>query len=148
MPSKWEFVRETIAPLPKVEAILIEPSFVEELSKRHPGTIKKVSIRKREGYKTTYEQQTEIMGMRFNSLVSMTINLAGHEVLLETLEGTGTGSRILITFKETPSGGTQLKFSADMELGPLGFLAKGRAKAAMEKTGDEDARFLDSQVRS
>jgi len=144
VPARWEFVRETKAPRSKVEAVLAEPRFVEELPKRHPDFIKQAWIKKKEGNETTYEQQIEIMGRRMNSINKMTFDLAAHRVLLDTTDGTGKGSRIVIIFTENPTGGTQLNFSAEMELGPLGFLAKGRAKATMEKAGDEDAKFLDS----
>lgn len=50
-----------------------------------------------------------------------------------------------MTICSNPVGGSQVKYVAEMELGLLGFMAKGAAKSEMERVarrGQDESRYL------
>jgi len=141
MTTKWEFTRQTKAPVPKVIEYFMHP---ENLPKLHPDFAKQVTIKGTEGDTINFEQQLELMKRKLNSVNKLTLNRDEKKLEINTLEGDGKGSRITMALTEIPNGGTEVKYIAEMELGRLGFFAKGPAKSAMERVIDEDARHLDA----
>ena len=142
MPAKWEFTKQTKAAVPKAIEYFMHP---EDMPKRHPDFAKQVTVKSREGDTVTFEQQLELMKRKLNSLNRLSLNRDQNLFQIDILEGDGKGSKIAMALREIPNnGGTEIKYNAEMELGPLGFFAKGPAKSAMEKVADEDAKFLDS----
>jgi len=140
MATKWEFSRQTKAAVPKVIDYFTHP---ENLPTHHPDFVKAVTIKSREGDVIMFEQQMELMRRKINSSNKMEVNRAQNIIQINTLEGDGKGSKITMNF--VPSGsGTEIKYNAEMELGALGFFAKGPAKSAMEKVATEDASYLDN----
>jgi hypothetical protein len=140
MATKWEFSRQTKAPVPKVIDYFMHP---ENLPKLHPDFVKAVTIKSQEGDVITFEQQMELMRRKINSLNKLAVNRTENMIQINTLEGDGKGSKITMSFMGSPTG-TEIKYNAEMELGALGFFAKGPAKSAMEKVATEDASYLDS----
>jgi hypothetical protein len=141
MANKWEFTRQTKAPVPKVIEYFSHP---ENLSKVHPDFVKAITIKNATADNIDFEQQMELMRRKIVSTNKMTIDRAGNRVVVDTVEGDGKGSKVIMAMKELPTGGTEINYLAEMELGPLGFFAKGAAKSAMEKVANEDAHNLDS----
>ena len=140
MPAKWEFSLQTKAPLPKVIDYFSHP---ENLPNRHPDFVKATTVKSREGDQIMFDQEMKLMGKTIKSSNRMDVNRAQNMIQINTLEGDGKGSKITMNF--LPSGmGTEIKYNAEMELGALGFFAKGPAKSAMEKVATEDASFLDN----
>ena len=78
------------------------------------------------------------------SVNRMTLNKDAHTVVDEIVEGSGKGSKLIHSFKELPNG-TEDKYTAVMEMGPLGFLPKGALKSAVEKWFDEGVKRLDAK---
>src|ERR1700730_15089457 len=110
MPAKWEFSRQTKAPVPKVLEYFTHP---ENLPKHHPDFVKAVTIKSREGYVIMFEQQMELMRRKINSSNKMEVNRAQNVIQINTLEGDGKGSKITMSF--VPSGsGTEIKYTAEM----------------------------------
>jgi hypothetical protein len=140
MPTKYDVVRQTKAPLSKAMDYYFHP---ENLPKFHPGFVKDVKITSAVGDTIMLEQQMEMMGRRLKTVNRMTRNNAEHKFEVDTLEGDGKGSKITIALKEIPSG-TEMHYWAEMEFGALGFFIKGPAKASFEKVADEDAKALDA----
>ena len=63
----------------------------------------------------------------------------------EVLDGDSKGSVMVVSVRELPgNAGTEIKYDASLELGALGFLAKGRSKSMWEKTADATVKHLDS----
>ncbi len=140
MPTKWEFTRQTKAPISKVIDYFMHP---ENLSKLHSDFVKQVTVKSREGDAVVFEQQMEMMKRRIVSQNRLTLDRQQNKITVDTFEGDGKGSRVTMVMKEVPEGGTEVGYVAEMELGPLGFFAKGPAKSAMEKVVNEDAANLD-----
>jgi len=141
MPQKWEFTRQTKAPVSKAIDYFMHP---ENLSTVHSDFVKSVTIKNHEGDTITFEQQMELMRRKIVSQNKMTIDRTQNKIFVDTFDGDGKGSRVTMAMKEMPNGGTEINYLAEMELGPLGFFAKGPAKSAMEKVTAEDAKNLDA----
>ncbi len=142
MPTKWEFVRKTKAPVAKAMDYFSHP---ENLSKLHSEFVKQVTIKNNQGDTIEFEQQMELMKKKLVSQNKMTINRQSNQIVIDTLDGDGKGSKIMMILTELPGGaGTEIKYDAAMELGRLGLFAKGPAKSSMEKVADEDAKNLDA----
>jgi hypothetical protein len=141
MPTRWEFTRQTKAPVSKAIDYFMHP---ENLSKVHGDFVKQVTIKSNEGDTITFEQQMEMMRRRIVSQNKMTIDRQQNKVVVDTFDGDGKGSKVTMAMKPLPDGGTEINYVAEMELGPLGFFAKGPAKSAMEKVVNEDAKNLDA----
>jgi len=140
MPTKFEATRQTKASVSKAMDYFMHP---ENIPKVHPGFVKEVKVLSSDGDIMTIEQHAEMMGKKLKSVNKLVLKRAENVLEIDTIEGDGKGSKITIGLKEVPSG-TELHYLANMELGPLGFFAKGPAKTTFERTTDEDAKALDS----
>jgi hypothetical protein len=140
MPTKYDIVKQTKAPMAKAMDYYMHP---ENLPKVHPDFVKDVKVTSRQGDTLMLEQEMEMMGRRLKAVNKMTWNSAERKLEVDTLEGDGKGSKITIALKEIPSG-TEMHYWAEMEFGALGFFIKGRAKASFEKVAEEDAKALDA----
>ena len=141
MTNKWEFTRQTKAPVTRAIDYFMH---VENLPKVHPEFVKSVTVKSTEGDSVVFEQQMEMMKRRIVSQNKLNLNRQENKIVIDTFEGDGKGSKITMSLKPLPDGGTELNYVAEMELGPLGFFAKGPAKSAMEKVTLEDAKNLDA----
>jgi Polyketide cyclase / dehydrase and lipid transport len=140
MASKWEFTRQTKAPVSKVIDYFSHP---ENLPQAHPDFIKSVTVKGRDGDQVNFEQQMELMKRKIVSQNKMMVNRTENWIEINTLEGDGKGSKITMSFAPNQAG-TEITYHAEMELGALGIFAKGPAKSAMEKVATEDAGYLDA----
>jgi carbon monoxide dehydrogenase subunit G len=140
MPTNWEKTGHTKAPLAKAIDYYMHP---ENLPKVHPGFVKEVKVISREGDNIKVEQRAAIMGRKIQTVNNLTLDRATNTFHVDVVEGDGRGSKITMALKEA-AGGTDVKYSASMELGPLGFFAKGPAKGNFEKTVDEDMAAMDA----
>jgi carbon monoxide dehydrogenase subunit G len=140
MPARFETTIQTKAPLARVLEYYAHP---ENLPKIHPGFVKDVKILSREGDVITLEQHAEIMGRKIRSVNKMTLDRSANTFNIDTMDGDGKGSKITMAVKEVPTG-TEVHYSAALELGALGFFAKGPAKSTFERTAQEDKQQLDT----
>jgi hypothetical protein len=140
MPTKYDVVKQTKAPLSKAMDYYFHP---ENLPKFHPDFVKDVKITSTDGDTIMLEQHMEMMGRNLKAVNKMVRNSAEHKFEVNTLEGDGKGSKIIIALKEIPSG-TEMHYWAEMEFGAMGFFIKGRAKSSFEKVAEEDAKALDA----
>lgn len=142
MPTNWDKTGKTKATLAGAVGYYMHP---ENLPKSHPGFVKEVKILSNEGDRIRLEQRASIMGRTIRSVNTLALDRATNTFSVDTLEGDGRGSKITMSLKQVP-GGTEVMYKASMELGPLGFFAKGPAKGQFEKAVDEDMACLDALV--
>jgi RNA 3'-terminal phosphate cyclase len=140
MPSRFETTIQTKAPLAKAVDYYTHP---ENLPRLHPSLVKDLKIISREGDAVSRELHSEIMGRKIKSLNKMTLDRSLNTFNIDTFDGDGKGSKIVMVVKEIPTG-TEVRYSAALELGALGFFAKGPAKTAFEKIAQEDRQHLDA----
>ena len=140
MPARFETTIQTKAPLAKALEYYMHP---ENLPKIHPGFVKDVKILSRDGETITLEQHGEIMGRKINSVNKMVLDRSTNTLNIDTVDGDGKGSKIMMAVKEIQTG-TEVHYNAVLELGRLGFFAKGPAKSTFERTAQEDRQQLDA----
>ena len=121
----------------------MHPEFIAEIS---PDVFKRVTIKSKDEDTVTYEWQGEMMRRKVVGVNTLVRNKVAHTIAMETIEMQGgqKGSKINYSFRELPNG-TEIKCTQAMEMGALGFLAKGWWKSVVEKGLDEEVKRLDAK---
>jgi len=142
MPTSFEFTRQTKANISDTMDFYMHPEFIPQVT----DMIKQVTIRSKDPDTVVYEWQGEMMGRKVSGVNRLTLNKDAHTITTETIEMQGgqKGSKMTDSFKELPNG-TEIKATHAMEMGALGFLAKGWWKSAVEKELDEEVKRLDAK---
>jgi len=141
MPTNFEFTRKTKANISDTMDFWTHPEFMLQLN---PDVFKQITIKSKGADTVTYEWRDEFMGRKMVGVNRLTLNKDARRVVEETIEGAGKGSKMIHSFKELPNG-TEDKYTAAMEFGALGFLAKGAWKSVVEKGFDEAEKRLDEK---
>ena len=141
MPTSFELTRQTKANISDTMDFCMHPEFLPQLN---PAVFKQVTIKSKDADTVIYEWRGEFMRRKMIGVNKLTLNKDARTVVDETIEGTGKGSKMAWSFKELPNG-TEMKYIAAMEMGALGFLAKGSWKSAIEKADDEAVKRLDTK---
>jgi hypothetical protein len=115
----------------------------ENRSKVHPNFVTDSKVMSSEGDTMTIEEHIRMMGRNLRMVSKMTLNRATNTFDTQVLEGDGKGSIFTIALKAIPTG-TEMHYTANMDLGALGFFAKGPARKTFENTVDEDAKAMDA----
>jgi len=143
MPTNFEFTRQTKANTSDTMDFYMHPEFIAQIS---PDVFKQVTIKSKDEDTVTYEWQGEMMRRKVVGVNRLVRNKDAHTIAMETIEMQGgqKGSKINYSFKELPNG-TEIKCTQAMEMGSLGFLAKGWWKSLVEKQFDEEVKRLDAK---
>ena len=139
MPTNFEFTRQTKASISDTMDFWTHPEFMPQLN---PTVFKQVTIKSKDADTVTYEWRGELMRRKMIGVNKLSLNRDTRTIVEETIEGTGKGSKMTHSFKELPNG-TEDKYTASMEMEPLGFLAKGAWESVVEKGFDEAVKRLD-----
>jgi hypothetical protein len=141
MPTKFELTRQTKANIFDTMDFWMHPEFMPQLS---PKVFKEVTIKSKDADSVTYEWRGEFMRRKMVGVNRVTLNREAHTAVEETIEGAGKGSKMTHSLRELPNG-TEDHYTAAMEFGALGFLAKGAWKSVVEKAFDEGVKRLDAE---
>jgi hypothetical protein len=141
MPTNFEFTRQTKANISDTMDFYMHPEFIPQIN---PDVMKQVTIKSKDENSIIYEWQMEFMRRKGGGVNRLTLNKDAHTIYVETIEGPPKGSKFMYSFKELPNG-TEIKCTQAMEMGTLGFLAKGRWKSVVEKEFDEEVKRLDAK---
>ena len=143
MPTNFEFTRQTKANISDTMDFYMHPEFIAEIS---PDVFKQVTVKSKDEDTVTYEWQGEMMRRKVVGVNRLVRNKDARTIAVETIEMQGgqKGSKINYSFKELPNG-TEIKCTQAMEMGSLGFLAKGWWKSLVEKQFDEEVKRLDAK---
>jgi hypothetical protein len=143
MPTKWEFTKKTKADLQKSMEYFMHP---EDLPSLNPDVFKKVTIKDNQDNAVTFDMDLRMMGRDLHTFSKQTLDMNARTMTAQVLDGDSKGSVMVVSFNELPDkSGTEVKYSASLELGALGFLAKGASKSMWEKTADATIQQLDSR---
>jgi len=145
MPTNFEFTRQTKANISDTMDFFAHPEHMPEIL---PDVFKQVTIKSKDGDTIVYEWQGELMRRKVVGVNRLTLNRDTHTIVEETIEMQGgrKGSKMTYSFKELPNG-TEIKSTQAMEMGSLGFLAKGWWKSTVDKGLDEEVKRLDAKSR-
>ena len=143
MPTNFEFTRQTKANIADTMDYYTHPEHMPEIL---PDVFKQVTIKSKEGDTTIYEWQGVLMRRKVVGVNRLTLNKDVHTIIEETIEMQGgqKGSKMTYSFKELPNG-TEIKCTHAMEMGALGFLAKGWWKSTVDRAFDEQVKRLDAK---
>ena len=143
MPTNFEFTRQTKANIADTMDYYMHPEFIAQVS---PDVFKEVTIKSKDADTIVYEWRGEMMRRKVVGVNKLTLNKDAHTIVTETIEmqGGNKGSKMTHSFKELPNG-TEIKYTQAMEMGSLGFLAKGWWKSVVEKGFDEEVKRLDAK---
>lgn len=141
MPTNFKFTRQTKANISDTMDFWMHPEILPQLG---PDVFKQITIKSRDADTVIYEWRGEFMRRKMIGVNKLTLNKDAHTVVDETIEGIGKGSKMTHSFKELPNG-TEMNYTAAMEMGALGFLAKGSWKSVLEKADDEAVKRLDAK---
>ena len=143
MPTNFEFTRQTKANIADTMDFYMHPEFMPEIL---PDVMKQVTIKSKDADTIIYEWRGELMRRKVVGVNRLTLNKGAHTIVEETIEmhGGPKGSKMTYSFKELPNG-TEIKSNQAMEMGALGFLAKGWWKSVVEKGLDEEVKRLDAK---
>jgi hypothetical protein len=142
MPTNFEFTRQTKANISDTMDFYMHPEFATQIL---PDAFKQVTIKSKDENTIIYEWQMEFMRRKGIGVNRLTLDKDAHTIVEETIEGAPKGSKFTYSFKELPNG-TEIKCTQAMEMGPLGFLAKGAWKSLVEKGFDEEVKRLDAKA--
>ena len=143
MPTNFEFSRQTKANISDTMDFYMHPEHMPDLL---PDVFKQVTIKSRDENTIIYEWRGELMRRKVVGVNRLTLNRDTHTIVEETIEmqGGNKGSKMTYSFKELPNG-TEIKCTHAMEMGALGFLAKGWWKSTVDKGLDEEVKRLDAK---
>jgi hypothetical protein len=143
MPTNFEFTRQTKANISDTMDFYMHPEFIAQVS---PDVFKQITIKSKDADTIIYEWQGEMMRRKVVGVNRLTINKDAHTIVTDTIEmhGGQKGSKMTLSFKELPNG-TEIRATHAMEMGALGFLAKGWWKSIVEKELDEEVKRLDAK---
>jgi hypothetical protein len=141
MPTNFEFTRQTKANISDTMDFHMHPEFMPQIL---PDVFKQVTIKSKDADTIIYEWQGEMMRRKVVGVNRLTLNKDAHTIVEETIEGAPKGSKMMYSFRELPNG-TEIKCTQAMEMGTLGFLAKGWWKSVVEKGFDEEVKRLDAK---
>jgi hypothetical protein len=143
MPTNFEFTRQTKANIADTMDFYMHPEFIPQTA---PDVFKQVTIKSKDADTIVFEWRGELMRHKVVGVNRLTLNKDTHTIVEETIEmkGGNKGSKMNYSFKELPNG-TEIKCTAAMEMGSLGFLAKGWWKSIVDKELDEEVKRLDAK---
>jgi hypothetical protein len=141
MPTRFEITRQSKANIADTMDFHMHPETYPQIS---PDVFKQVTIMSKDADSVTFEWRGEFMRRKMVGVNRITRNREAHTVIEETIEGAGKGSKMTHSLRELPNG-TEDHYTAAMEFGVLGFLAKGAWKSVLEKAFDEGVKRLDAK---
>jgi len=143
VPTNFEFIRQTKANISDTMDFYAHPEHMPEIL---PDVFKEVTIKSKDGDTITYEWQGVLMRRKVVGVNRLTLNKDAHTIVEETIEmhGGQKGSKMTYSFKELPNG-TEIRCTHAMEMGALGFLAKGWWKSTVDRGFDEGVKRLDAK---
>lgn len=117
---------------------------VEDIPKYHPQMARKVETLEKSDSSIKYQLEGKVMFKKIQSVNNMTVNREAGELVTETLEGDGKGSRVTMNFNED-NGKTEVRLKATMELGALGALGKGKVASMWREALEQAKQVLEKK---
>lgn len=117
---------------------------VEDMPRYHPKMARKVEVIEKTDNAIKYKLEARVMLKKMESVNNLTIDKEGGQLVTETLEGDGKGSKITMTFLEK-DGKTDISMKASMELGVLGSLGKGMASSMWKEAMEQAKQVLEKK---
>jgi len=122
-------------------------SKVEDLPKLHPDYVKALNVVSRDNNTVIYDVENEIKTARMTRKLNSRNKLISYpeeRIEIETLDGSGKGSKVILTFMEVEEG-TKVDISAELKLGLLVKFLPSKPEDVTRKMLEQDKSYLESQ---
>jgi uncharacterized membrane protein len=117
---------------------------IQDLPRFHPEFIKNVTIIEQQGNNITFNQEASFSGNNISSINKLTKPHSSNEVIIETINGTGKGSKFSLAWQETRPGATHITLDGEFVFqSPPGRPLDDIIRNVAEKRLDEDVRHLE-----
>jgi uncharacterized membrane protein len=112
---------------------------IQDLPRFHPEFIKNVTILEQQANNITFRQEASFFGNNVSSVNRLTKLPSNDTIIIETIDGSGKGSKFSLTWQETSPNNTQITLDGEFLFqSPPGMPLDDVIRQVAEKRLDED----------
>ncbi len=86
---------------------------IQDLPRFHPEFIKNVTILEQQANNITFKQEASFFGNNVSSINKLTKPPSNNTIIIETIDGSGKGSKFSLTWQETSPNNTQITLDGE-----------------------------------
>ena len=117
---------------------------IQELPRFHPEFIKNVTILEQQANNITFKQEASFFGNNVSSINKLTKLASNDTIIIETIDGSGKGSKFSLTWQETSPNNTRITLNGEFLFqSPPGMPLDDVIRQVAEKRLDEDVTHIE-----
>jgi uncharacterized membrane protein len=117
---------------------------IQDLPRFHPEYIKNITIIEQQGDNITFEQEASFSGNNISSVNKLTKLSSDNAIIIETIDGSGKGSKFSLIWQETSPGNTRITLDGEFVFqSPPGRPLDDVIRSVAEKRLDEDVYHIE-----
>ncbi len=117
---------------------------IQELPRFHPEFIKNVTILEQQANNITFKQEASFFGNNVSSINKLTKLPSNDTIIIETIDGSGKGSKFSLTWQETSPNNTHITLDGEFVFqSPPGRPLDDVIRMVAEKRLDEDVVHIE-----
>jgi uncharacterized membrane protein len=117
---------------------------IQELPRFHPEFIKNVTILEQQANNITFRQEASFFGNNVSSVNRLTKLPSNDTIIIETIDGSGNGSKFSLTWQETSPNSTHITMDGEFLFqSPPGMPLDDIIRQVAEKRLDEDVSHIE-----
>jgi uncharacterized membrane protein len=122
---------------------------IEDLPRFHPEFIKNVTILEQQPNNITFKQEASFFGNNVSSINRLTKLPSNDTIIIETIDGSGKGSKFSLTWQETSPNNTHIALDGEFVFqSPPGRPLDDIIRMVVEKRLDEDVIHIEQLASS
>jgi uncharacterized membrane protein len=117
---------------------------IQDLPRFHPEFIKNVTILEQQANNITFKQEASFFGNNISSINKLTKLPSNNEIIIETIDGSGKGSKFSLRWQETSPNNTHITLDGEFLFqSPPGMPLDDVIRQVAEKRLDEDVIHIE-----
>ncbi len=117
---------------------------IQDLPRFHPEFIKNVTILEQQANNITFRQEASFFGNNVSAINRLTKLPSNDTIIIETIDGSGKGSKFSLTWQETSPNNTQITLDGEFLFqSPPGMPLDDIIRQVAEKRLDEDVTHIE-----
>ncbi len=117
---------------------------IQDLPRFHPEFIKNVTILEQQANNITFKQEASFFGNNVSSINKLTKLPSNDTIIIETIDGSGKGSKFSLTWQETSPNNTQITLDGEFLFqSPPGMPLDDTIRMVAERRLDEDVIHIE-----
>ena len=117
---------------------------IQDLPRFHPEFIKNITILEQQANNITFRQEASFFGNNVSSVNRLTKLPSNDTIIIETIDGSGKGSKFSLTWQETSPNNTQITLDGEFLFqSPPGMPLDDVIRQVSEKRLDEDVIHIE-----